>query len=205
MPIQGPPGTDPIRRENGLSAARGFTVIELMITIAVIAVAVSLALPSYRALIEKRQVTSGAEQLTAFLSSAQLEAVKRNRDVAIRCSLAAESCETFELGDNDSSTADDLSLRIVNFCGDSNSPSCGANIKADVDAIDYGGDDSEVIFDPVRGMLDQSDIVGVPMQIQLSSRQDMYALNLQLSATGAISMCSDLVRGERSVPGVPAC
>ena len=61
----------------------GFTVIELMITIAVLAIVFSLALPSYRAIIEKRQVTSGAEQATAFFSTVKSIAVKRNEDIGL--------------------------------------------------------------------------------------------------------------------------
>ena len=60
---------DPQKGKKGFSNQKGFTVIELLIVVAVIAIIASLALPSYRAIIEKRQVTSAAERLTAVLST----------------------------------------------------------------------------------------------------------------------------------------
>ena len=82
MPTQATSRRDPRNTGKGISIHHGFTVIELMISLGVLAVITSLALPSYRTIMEKRQVTSGAEQLGAFLSSAQLESVKRNQCVA---------------------------------------------------------------------------------------------------------------------------
>ena len=79
MPIRAQTRRDPQKGKNGFSAVKGFTLIELMIALGIIAIITSLALPSYRTIIEKRQVTSGAEQLAAFLSSAQMESVKRSR------------------------------------------------------------------------------------------------------------------------------
>ncbi len=83
MPIQARNRRDPQKGKIGFSATKGLTLIELMITIGVLAIVASLALPSYRAIIEKRQVTSGAEQFAAFFSTVKSHAVKRNRDIAM--------------------------------------------------------------------------------------------------------------------------
>ena len=83
MTTFGPIRRDPQEGENGFSKNEGFTLIELMVVIAVVAIITSFALPSYRMLIEKRQVTSGAEQLASFISSAQIEAVKRSNNVSV--------------------------------------------------------------------------------------------------------------------------
>jgi type IV fimbrial biogenesis protein FimT len=83
MPTQATSRRDPQNTGKGISTHHGFTVIELMISLAVLAIITSLALPSYRNILEKRQVTSGAEQIGAFLSLAQLESVKRNQFVAV--------------------------------------------------------------------------------------------------------------------------
>ena len=184
---------DPPNGKIGFSRIAGFTVIEMMIAVAVIAIITALALPSYRALMEKRQVTSGAEQLSAFLSSAQLESVKRNHEVGIRCSQDSGGCETFQVAGGGE---DELVLRTLQF----------ATLKSDVDGVVFGvTDDDQVVFDPVRGMLVQEDIVERPIEIRLSSRQDMYALNVQVSPTGWVLMCSDRERAGRCVPGFPSC
>lgn len=56
----------------------GFTIIELMITIAVIAVIAALALPSFKSILEERRLVGAAENLYASLQYARSEAIKRN-------------------------------------------------------------------------------------------------------------------------------
>jgi type IV fimbrial biogenesis protein FimT len=192
MPSRALSRRDPPNGKNGFSIARRFTVIELMIAVAVFAIILSLALPSYRALIEKRQVTSGAEQVSAFLSAAQLEAVKRNREVAVTCLLESGGCVLVDQGN---SSHDAVTLRNLEF----------ANVKADVDAISYGGSDQQVAYDPIRGMMVPDDTVLLPLELQLSSAQDMYALNVRLLATGRVSVCSDANRADKNVPGYDIC
>jgi prepilin-type N-terminal cleavage/methylation domain-containing protein len=184
---------DPQQGKKGFSANKGFTVIELMIAVAVIAIITSLALPSYRSLIEKRQVTSGAQQLSAFMSAAQSEAIKRNREVALTCTLETGQCEALVLARDDDE--EDESLRTLVF----------ANLKAEVVAVSYDGADEQVVFDPVRGMLIPQDVDPSPIEIQLSSAQGEYALNVTMLATGRVTMCSDGVRASKVVPGYNIC
>jgi Tfp pilus assembly protein FimT len=58
--------------------------MELMVVIAVVAIITSFALPSYQTLIEKRRVTSGAEQLGTFLSAVQLKSVNRSENIGVK-------------------------------------------------------------------------------------------------------------------------
>ena len=184
---------DPQQGKKGFSANKGFTVIELMIAVAVIAIITSLALPSYRSLIEKRQVTSGAQQLSAFMSAAQSEAIKRNREVALTCALETGQCEALVLARDEDE--EDESLRTLVF----------SNLKAEVVEVSYDGDDDQVVFDPVRGMLIPQDVDPSPIEIQLSSAQGEYALNVTMLATGRVTMCSDGDRASKVVPGYNVC
>jgi prepilin-type N-terminal cleavage/methylation domain-containing protein len=84
MTTFGKNGRGPQKVKNGFFTYKGFTLIELMVVIAVVAIITSFALPSYRTLIEKRQVTSGAEQLGAFLRAEQLESVKRSDNIGAK-------------------------------------------------------------------------------------------------------------------------
>ena len=135
MPNRAHSRRDPQKGKNGFSTNKGFTVIELMITIGVLAVIASLALPSYRSIIEKRQVTSGAEQFAAFFSTVKSVAVKRNEDIAMypaKRTVAGEvewclgfkvfdetPCNCFaDLGDTGACTVD-LNNDSTHFNGDS--------------------------------------------------------------------------------------
>ncbi|MEX8502384.1 MAG: GspH/FimT family pseudopilin [Leptothrix ochracea] len=60
---------------------RGFTIIELMVTIAIIAVVMFSAIPSMSTWLRNTQVRTAAESLQAGLQKARAEAVRRNTPV----------------------------------------------------------------------------------------------------------------------------
>ena len=59
---------------------RGITLIELVVTIAVLAVAVAIAVPSYNTLITTNRIASEVNELVASLQYARREAVRRGLD-----------------------------------------------------------------------------------------------------------------------------
>jgi len=61
----------------------GYTLIELIITIAVLSILVVLALPSFGTLLERNVITTDANNFAADLSYARSEAIKRNATVQI--------------------------------------------------------------------------------------------------------------------------
>jgi type IV fimbrial biogenesis protein FimT len=177
-------------------------VIELMITLAVLAIITSLALPSYRTILEKRQVTSGAEQVGAFLSAVQIEAVKRNEPIAVSyarsdvdswcvgLSNAAASCDCTitDATDGDACTIDGV-LRVFQ--------SGSLNYPGVMNAMTGDG---AFVFDPVRGLMeDHTDAAS----LQLLSSSGKYALNVDISATGRVKICSG--DSSKQVPGYASC
>ena len=63
--------------------AGGFTAIELMVTVAIMAVLMALAAPSFTPLIEGWRVRQAAEQLQSSLYYARSEAIKRGGQVVV--------------------------------------------------------------------------------------------------------------------------
>lgn len=63
------------------SASRGFTLTELMIAIAVLAILLGLALPSFKTWLQNSQIRNAAEAIQNGLQRARSEAVARNANV----------------------------------------------------------------------------------------------------------------------------
>jgi len=61
----------------------GFTLIELLVVIAVIGISVTLAVPSWEQVSQKRNLTNATEQIAAVMAVAQTEAQKRNQQSGI--------------------------------------------------------------------------------------------------------------------------
>lgn len=70
--------------------ARGFTLIELAVTVAVAGILAAIAVPSMSAFINASRLSGVTEELTAGLQLARTEAVRRNRPVTL-CGGAAGS------------------------------------------------------------------------------------------------------------------
>ncbi len=214
MPTQALIRRDPRSTGKGISTRYGFTVIELMITIAVVAIITSLALPSYRTIMEKRQVTSGAEQLGAFLSSAQLESVKRNQFVAVNYQANGGNwCFGMRTGDTANVTCD---CRVTD-------PAAGnacvldtellpANTRTlklfnsgilnhpDVLKTSTVGTNGTIVYDPVRGLTQDAKTV----KLEFLSDQSTYALDVDVTVTGRVKICSKKA-ANKAVAGFKEC
>ena len=57
----------------------GFTLVELMVTVTVVAILATVAMPSLRGVVNSNRLRAGANETIAVLQSARLEAIKANR------------------------------------------------------------------------------------------------------------------------------
>lgn len=76
--------------------SRGFTAIELMVTVAVLGVLAAIAAPSFTPLIERWQVRQVSEELQSTVYFARSEAIKRGGGVVIQRSSSQGDCTTSE-------------------------------------------------------------------------------------------------------------
>jgi len=63
--------------------ARGFTTVELMVTVAILAVLTAIAVPSLRGLVQQQRVKTASFDIYAGLILARSEAIKRNASVTV--------------------------------------------------------------------------------------------------------------------------
>lgn len=76
----------------------GFTLIEMMVAIAVLAIMVAIALPSFSQLLATNRLTGQANELTASLQLARSEAIRRNARVALCPSSDGATCASGAAG-----------------------------------------------------------------------------------------------------------
>lgn len=62
---------------------RGFTIVELMIAVALVAILAAMAFPSFREFSTRMAVTDNTNSLIGAINSARAEAVKRGRPAAV--------------------------------------------------------------------------------------------------------------------------
>lgn len=109
----------------------GFTVIELMVTVAVAGVMLALAVPSFQAVINGNRLTGAANELLASLQGARMEAIRQNKRAVVCLSSnanagAAATCGTagvdgwisfIDTDKNGAFNAGDVLLRNATFGG----------------------------------------------------------------------------------------
>jgi type IV fimbrial biogenesis protein FimT len=72
----------------------GFTLIELIVTVAIAAIVLAIAVPSFQETITSNRLTTFSNTLVASLNFARSEAIKQNRRVTLCSSADGLSCAT---------------------------------------------------------------------------------------------------------------
>ena len=76
-----------------LRRSKGFTLVELMITIAVLAILTAIAYPSFQSTIRSNRMATTANELIAALSLARSEAIRGTRGGAVCASKDGTACD----------------------------------------------------------------------------------------------------------------
>lgn len=73
--------------------SKGFTLLELMVTVAVLAILSTIAFPSFQSTIRSNRVAATGNEMTALLSLARSEAVRNKRGGGVCGSATGTSCD----------------------------------------------------------------------------------------------------------------
>lgn len=171
---------------------RGFTLIELMIVIALVAIVATLAAPSFTNMLARKRVEGVTAELATDFQYAKSEAVGRNADVRVtfvdskcyvihRTSLAVSTCVTTGTG----------LLKTMQLDAESTASIAPNN------GLSY------VSFEPVRGVATNDASPAGDASINVTSSVGSWTLRSIVTPLGRVQTCTPSGTGQ--VPGYAAC
>jgi type IV fimbrial biogenesis protein FimT len=173
-----------------------------MMSVVLLAIGTALALPSYRDMVEKRQVTNGAEQVASFINTTQGVAMKTNRVVTI--SYARADVDDWCIGAISGATPCDCRVTddtAVNYCEIASEPFIINNSHTgNRDLLHAMTGDGAYAFDPVRGLF--TDLAD-SLTLEMRSQSEDFRLDLMVNNTGRVILCSP--NSSHAVPGYEPC
>ena len=143
---------------------RGFTITELLATVAVAAIALGVAVPSFGDTLSRRKIEGAANELGTDLQWARTEAVRRGLNVWVMTTGATQYSVRYVDAANVTQTLKDVTL-----------PG-GLSVTPGQQAT----------FESVRGILDEAS----PPTFELSSDNSAAKLNVVLNVMGRTQLCS---------------
>lgn len=164
----------------------GFTLIELMVTISILAILALIAAPALQAFVDTTRLKGATERIYADMQFARSEAVKRNSAVSVSFTTGDSWCYGINAG---------------GACNCNTSGSC--NIKSvsqsefkglALDSATFTG--QSTTFSPVLGTLSTAGLA------RLQSSGGKQAC-VHMSLIGQISLCSPA--GSSNLGGYPTC
>ena len=169
---------------------RGFTLVELLIAVSVLAILVSFALPNIGEWMSRYRVRSSARRIASNMQFARIKSITENNDYIVCFETASDLYTIIDDNDGDgvdgvdcaNSSGDDIIVKTVNLptgvvfgysSGAKKTPhscSSGGACATLSDSVSFSGDD--VNFNPdgsaengyvyVKNELDETHAVGVP-------------------------------------------
>ena len=182
----------------------GVTLIELMITLAVLAILLALAGPSFAEFFEKNRLRGAADDITSLLANARQEAVARDRDVRVTVGGSTTAwCVGANAAANPATSA--APVPAATACDCTNAAQCmvGGQRFA-VSSANYG----EVTIDAVGDTFTYDSKLGtvdnlVGATFDLTSPSGDYVLRIAVKPLGQSRVC--VPAGSTAVSGFRSC
>lgn len=181
----------------------GFTLVELMVTVAVIAILAMMAAPSFADYIDRTRVRGAADQVISAIGNARVEAVKADLDVAVAFTgsdtswcMGANSA-TAPTGGNPADPASACNCTVANACTVGGAPSVievGTFPDVAIGALPAG-----FTFDSKMGVI-------VPLgtrSVTLTSPRGKYDITVEVNALGQARQCTPAT--SPTIVGVDQC
>lgn len=188
-----------MKRPHALSS-RGFTLVELLVVVAMLAILLTLAAPSFTAFFAKKRIEGVAANLLTDLELARSEAVARNALVQVTIGTGCYVIHALPATASAASTGTSCSATgVIIASGEQEIKRVQVATGAPY-SIGPEGSLTAILFDPVRG-LPRFVPSAAGAAVGVSSTAGGWSLNVTIARNGSTSVCTP----DGSVSGVPGC
>lgn len=180
---------------------KGFTIMELMITLSILAVLVTIAVPGMNSYMDKHKLINATEAIYGQLVYARSEAISRSKNVAVRVVVEDDTTD-WAIGVTTNATCDPTvaSASAAGACvlSVSNTNVLKRIVSTDFPGVTLGDGsvDLTINYNPTRGT------IGVGEDGTAIIRYGNYTLHVELDPLGRASICAP---GSAGKGGYPAC
>lgn len=189
-------------------ASSGFTLVELMVTLAVATILLVLATPSFVDMIDKSRLKGVVDNSVDFIKDARAESVKHNRNVSVAFGGTTTAwCVGAKAAGESGVTAGDLIPASVTACDCDGGPSaCTVGGQQKVIA---SGANNGVAIDSTAASLQFDGRLGTvdgltTTSATFSSPRRMFDLKMTITPLGQVSLCVPST-SKRAMSGYPSC
>jgi prepilin-type N-terminal cleavage/methylation domain-containing protein len=197
----------------------GFTIIELMITLAVFVILMALAVPSFRDLLDKSRLRGATDDIVGLLNLARASAIKLQRNVSVTINASgwcagAQSAVDPTPGTavaSGATAACDCTLASSDpaacYLGPTTSGKYAVVAQGDHSGVTISGVDTKIrytsglTFNSKFGALDLSNLPTGSI-VTVTSPLQKYSTQISVSPLGQVDACSV---GGRFIAGYPSC
>ncbi len=185
-----------------MHSSRGFTLIELMVTIAVLAILMAIATPSFTDFFQRYRLRGAADDVATLLAVARSDAVARNRNVAVVFSGTGGAwCVGAEAAAEPAAPGDLVTTAPT--CNCSGDCTVGDRVMesrgADYNGVTVTAVPAALVFDRLRGTAEPLGVRTMTFQ----SPNGVYSLAVNVSALGRGRLC--VPAGSPAMAGFQTC